>query len=70
MHSINFHSTIRDFRTPALTMLDGFLSAMENKWPNLLYVTSGDLWQIATQGVFAGMLEKIKVGVETAGGDR
>ncbi len=70
IHSINFHSTIRDFRTPALAILDGFLSAMESKWPDLLYVNDGDLWHIATQGVFAGNLEKIKVGVTAAGTDR
>ena len=70
IHSINFHSTIRDFRTPTLTMLDGFLSALECKWPDLLYVSDGDLWDVATQGVFAGKLEEIKVGVKTAGVDR
>jgi len=70
IHSINFHSTIRDFRTPALTMLGRFLSAMESKWPDLLYVSDEDLWQIATQGVFDGKLEKIKVGVRAAGADR
>ncbi|MFZ1917426.1 MAG: hypothetical protein WAU58_07630 [Terriglobales bacterium] len=70
IHSINFHSTIRDFRTPTLAMLDGFLSAMESKWPDLLYVSDGDLWDVATKGVFAGKLEEIKVGVKTTGVDR
>jgi hypothetical protein len=70
IHSINFHSTIRDFRTRSLTMLDRLLSALESKWPELLYVSDEDLWQIATQGVFAGKLEKIKVGVKAAGADR
>ena len=70
IHSINFHSTIRDFRTRTLAMLGGFLGAMERKWPDLLYISDGDLWQIATQGVFAGELEKIKVGVKAPGTDR
>jgi hypothetical protein len=69
IHSINFHSTIRDFRTPTLTMLDGFLSAMESKWPDLLYVSDRDLWQIATQGILASRLETIKVGVKATGTD-
>ncbi len=70
IHSINFHSTIRDFCTPTLTMLDRFLNAMESRWPDLLYVSDGDLWDVATQGVFAGKLEEIKVSVKTAGVDR
>ncbi len=64
IHSINFHSTIRDFRARTLAMLDGFLSAMEDKWQDLLYVSDGDLWNVATQGIFAGKLEKITVGVK------
>jgi len=69
-HSINFHSTIRNFRTSTLTLLDGFLSAMEKRWPDLLYVNDADLWQIATEGFFAGNVETIKVGVTTPGSDR
>ncbi|MFZ0478918.1 MAG: hypothetical protein WAL71_07190 [Terriglobales bacterium] len=66
IHSINFHSTIRDFRTPALAMLDDFLSALEKQWPELLYVHDGDLWHIATEGVFAAEAGNIKVGVTAA----
>ena len=62
MHSINFHSTIRDFCTPALATLHDFLGAMERQWPDLLYVHDGDLWHIATEGAFAAEAEKIKVG--------
>jgi hypothetical protein len=61
MHSINFHSTIRDFRSDTLATLDVFLSALEKRWPALLYVHDGDLWQIATEGFFAGEIEKIEV---------
>jgi hypothetical protein len=70
MHSINFHSTIRDFRTATLAMLDGFLNAMEREWPDLLYVHDGDLWHIATEGFFASESEKISVGVTATGTDR
>ena len=62
VHSINFHSTIRNFRTPALELLDGFLGAMVSGHPNLLFVNDGDLWEIATRGFFAAETEKIKVG--------
>ena len=69
-HSINFHSTIRDFRASTLAMLDVFLSALEKRWPDLLYVHDGDLWQIATVGFFAGESEKIKVGTTLTRSDR
>lgn len=70
VHSINFHSTIRDFRTPSLELLDGFLGAMVAAHPNLLFVNDGDLWEIATQGFFAAATEKIKVGGNFVGGER
>jgi hypothetical protein len=66
MHSINFHSTIRDFRAPALAMLDDFLSVMERRWPELLYIHDGDLWDIATRGMFAGESGNINVGATSA----
>lgn len=61
IHSINFHSTIRDFRTPALRLLDDFLGAIERRWPDLLYVNDGDLWEIATQGAYVADSGKIRV---------
>jgi hypothetical protein len=70
MHSINFHSTIKDFRTPALKMLDRFLATIETQWPDVLYVHDGDLFDIATNGLLAGEAEKIKVGVTATGTDR
>jgi hypothetical protein len=65
IHSLNFHSTIRDFRSTTLKLLDEFLSAMENKFPNLLYVNDEDLFSIVTQGACAGENEKTKVDVTT-----
>ncbi len=70
IHSINFHSTIRDFRTPTLALLDGFLTAVENRWPNLLYVNDADLFSIATEGVYAGENGRVAVGVTAAGANR
>ena len=70
MHSINFHSTIRDFRTPALEMLNDFLSAMEKRWPKLLYVHDSDLWHIAADGVFAASAGNIEVSATAAKSSR
>ncbi len=65
IHSINFHSTIRDFRTPTLILLDEFLKATEKKWPNLLYLNDGDLFRLATEGFYLAHGKKIDVGVSS-----
>jgi hypothetical protein len=70
IHSINFHSTIQDFRTPTLKLLDKFLTALERKWPDLLYVHDADLFSIATEGAYAGENGRVTVGVTTAGASR
>jgi hypothetical protein len=69
IHSINFHSTIQDFRTPTLKLLDEFLSAIEKKWPHLLYVHDADLFSIATEGAYAGENGRVRVSA-TTGADR
>jgi hypothetical protein len=66
IHSINFHSTIQDFRSPTLKLLDEFLTTLEKKWPNLLYVQDADLFSIATEGVYEGESGKVKVGATSA----
>ena len=70
IHAINFHSTIQDFRTPTLALLDEFLTAIEKKWPDLLYVHDADLFSIATEGAYVGESGRVKVGVTAAGADR
>ncbi len=52
VHSINFHSTLRDFRTNTLHQLDQFLTALEAKYPDLLYVHDADLWDILQHGMY------------------
>jgi hypothetical protein len=52
VHSINFHSSLKDFRTPTLRVLDEFLSVLESRHPDLLYVTDEDMYQIVTEGKF------------------
>ena len=67
VHSINFHSTLRDFRTPTLALMDELLTAIEKQWPNLLYVNDGDLLGIATEGFYRAQGEKINVRATGAG---
>jgi hypothetical protein len=61
IHSINFHSTIRDFRTPTLKLLDECLTALKQKWPDALYIHDADLFSIATEGAYAGENGRVSV---------
>jgi hypothetical protein len=67
IHSINFQSTIQDFRTPTLQLMDEFLTTIEKKWPDLLYLHDADLFSLATEGSYAGEVGRVRVGVTTAG---
>lgn len=68
MHSINFHSSLKDFRGHALRVLDELLSALESKHPNLLYVHDMNLYELVTRGKFKG--PRGPVSVEIKHGDR
>jgi len=61
IHSINFHSTLRDFRSAGIAALNQLLTALESKFPELLYVNDADLYAIVTEGAFQGEAAKIKV---------
>jgi hypothetical protein len=50
VHSINFHSTVRDFRTPTLKALDEFLTALESKHADLLYLHDDGLYELVSKG--------------------
>jgi len=63
VHSINFHSVLKDFRTRTLRLLDDFLSALESKYPDLLYVRDEDLYDLVTTGRFESMQGGVKVQV-------
>jgi len=65
MHSINFHSSIKDFRTPTLAALDRLLTALESKYPELLYVHDSDILSIVTKGGFRTPSGKISVAYQT-----
>jgi len=63
VHSVNFHSSLRDFRGPTLRALNQLLSALKAKHPDLLYVTDGDLYEIVNRGCFEGMRGSVSVSV-------
>ncbi|HZQ68410.1 MAG TPA: hypothetical protein VFA68_07810 [Terriglobales bacterium] len=61
MHSINFHSSLKDFRTPSIRVLDEFLSALEALHPDLLYVNDEDVYRIVTEGKFEAAGETVSI---------
>jgi len=65
IHSINFHSTLRDFRTPTLALLDGLLAALKKKWPTLLFIHDADLFQIASEGFYFARGTRVQVAATT-----
>jgi len=67
VHSINFHSSLRNFRDPTLQALDQLLSAIEAKYPDLLYLHDGDLYRIVTRGKFASKTGSTAVTVKQQG---
>ena len=63
VHSINFHSTIKDFRSRTLGLLDEFLTTLEAKHPDLLYVRDEDLYDLVEKGTFQSMHSAVRVPV-------
>ena len=62
-HAINFHSSLKDFRSGTLRFLHEFLDAIEKRYPNLLYVHDEDLYQLIDQGLCQTAAGSVKVGV-------
>ena len=52
VHSINFHSTVKDFRSRTLQVLDKFFTALESKHADLLYLHDEDLYELVSQGSY------------------
>jgi hypothetical protein len=69
IHSINFHSSLRDFRTPTLALLDQFLAVVKKQWPDVLYVQDSDLFHLATEGYYLAHGEKVAVGATLVEGE-
>ena len=63
IHSINFHSTIRDFRSRTLPLLDEFLTTLESRHEDLLYVCDEDLYNLVEHGKFESAQGEVKVPV-------
>jgi hypothetical protein len=63
VHSINFHSAIKDFRSRTLRLLDEFLAALEAKYPDLLYVRDEDLYDLVDKGTVQSMQSSVRVPV-------
>jgi hypothetical protein len=54
LHAINFHSSLKDFRTPSLAALDRLLTELEAKYPGLLYLHDRDLYEAVIKGAVRG----------------
>jgi hypothetical protein len=63
MHSINFHSTVRDFRSRSLEALDQLLNALEARHPEMLYVHDEDLLSLIESGTYEGLTARTPVQV-------
>lgn len=63
VHSINFHSSVRDFRTPTLRYLDEFFSALESKHADLLYLRDEDLLAFIEKGFYESRNGDIRLNV-------
>lgn len=63
MHSINFHSSVRDARSITLARLEEFLTALEKAHPDLLYLHDEDLFQLVDKGSYASARENVRVNV-------
>jgi hypothetical protein len=61
MHSVNFHSTLRNHRDRTLEKLDRFLTLLESRFGDLLYLHDLDLWQILQEGRFCREGKEVKV---------
>jgi hypothetical protein len=63
VHSINFHSSIKDFRTRTLELLDEFLALLEAKYPDLLYIHDEDLYDLVDKGTLQSAQAGVRVPV-------
>ena len=63
IHSINFHSTVRDFRSRTLQLLDEFLTVLESRHPDLLYVHDEDLYHLVQTGSYESDTGRTSVNV-------
>jgi hypothetical protein len=63
LHSINFHSSVRDFRSRTLEGLDLFFSTLEAKHPDVLYLHDEDLYNLVSKGAYESIGGVVRVKV-------
>ena len=63
VHSINFHSTLRDFCSRTLEALDEFLTALESKYDDLLYLHDEDVYELIHRGAYRTSVGTTRVNV-------
>jgi hypothetical protein len=63
VHSINFHSSLRDFRSRTLDALDKFLAVLESKHDDLLYLDDENLFILVNHGAYRTSSGTIHVNV-------
>lgn len=63
VHSINFHSSVKDFRSHTLECLDQFLSAIEAKHTDVLYLHDEDLYDLVSKGAYENIGGAVRVNV-------
>ena len=63
LHSINFHSTVKDFRSRTLPALDEFFAALESKHRDLLYLHDEDLSELVNSGSYQTANGRVEVTV-------
>lgn len=63
VHSINFHSTVKDFRSRTLEMLDQFFSVLESKHSNLIYLHDEDLRELVQTGRYRSTGDNVSMKV-------
>jgi hypothetical protein len=63
INAINFHSTLKDFRSGSIAALDKLLTGLECRYPELLYLNDEDLYAIVTTGAFRSPAANLTVAV-------
>jgi hypothetical protein len=64
VHSINFHSSVKNFRDATLRLLDEFLTALESKHADLLYLHDENLFDVVSKGSYTVEKGDLRVNVK------
>jgi hypothetical protein len=63
VHSINFHSALKDFRSRTLALLDDFFTALRLRHSNLLYLRDDELYELVETGAVQSAAGTVRVRV-------